>query len=123
MSIPPSANSLTFALLVSFTFQPLLTLQFSRYHTFTTPLNLSSLVRRLKPYNLTKTEVLNLINLNLGAKVSDEEIKQEDGEEEEVTSRDLALFRVTVEDCEERFPGEEGEERIGEVVGILKEEV
>lgn len=63
--------------------------------------------------------MLNLINLNLGARAEDE-VKQEDGEEDEVTSRDLALFRVAVEDADERFPGEEGEERIGEVVRVLK---
>lgn len=84
------------------------------------------MVKRLKPYELTKTEVLNLINLGVGARTTTPGTQQDGEEAEEVdeealTSRDVAFFKVAVEEAEERFAGDEGEARILEAVGIMRE--
>lgn len=84
----------------------------------------------MKPYELTKAEVLNLINMGIGVRVPSQQNQEEvDGEaedeeeqpdEEAEMSRDVQFFKVAVEEAEERFPGEDGEERIKEMVSILK---
>lgn len=87
------------------------------------------LVKKLKPYDLTKTEVLNMINLGIGMRAPQQsaEVKSEDGEDENEEdtemARDVQFFKVTVEETEERFPGDEGEERIREVVMTIREMV
>lgn len=50
----------------------------------------------------------------------DAEDEQEQPDEEAEMSRDVQFFKVVVQEAEERFPGEDGEERIKEVVSILK---
>lgn len=45
----------------------------------------------------------------------------EEVDEEALTSRDVAFFKVAVEEAEERFAGDEGEARILEVIGIMSE--
>lgn len=87
------------------------------------------LVKKLRPFDLTKTEVLNMINVGIGMRASQQstEVKSEDGEEgaeeEAEMARDVQFFKVTVEEAEERFPGDEGEERVREAVMIMKESV
>jgi len=90
---------------------------------------MTDLIKKLRPYGLTKTEVMNLINLGVGAQ-TDEQADQADGdmktEEEAESEGDLALvrdelrFRVVVEESEERFADELGEEKIREVIDILR---
>lgn len=87
------------------------------------------LVKRLKPFDLTKTEVLNVVNVGIGMRAPQQsaEVKSEDGEdgvdEDTEMARDVQFFKVTVEEVEERFPGDEGEERIREAVAIIREMV
>ena len=91
---------------------------------------IADLVKKLKPYELSKAEVLNLINMGIGVRVPSQQNQEEiDGEaedeeeqpdEEAEMSRDVQFFKVAVEEAEERFPGEDGEERIKEMVSILK---
>lgn len=87
------------------------------------------LVKKLKPFDLTKTEVLNMINLGVGIRGSQQqaEIKSEDGEDgaddEAEMARDIQFFKVAVEEADDRFPGDEGEERMREAVMIMKETV
>lgn len=84
------------------------------------------LVKRLRPFELTKTEVLNLINLGIGMRAPQQsnEVKSEDGEDENdgdtEMARDVQFFKVTIEETDERFPGDEGEERIREAVTIIR---
>lgn len=76
---------------------------------------------RLKSYELTKTEVMNLVNMGLGVRVGTQQEDEEEPDEETVMARDIQFFRVVVEESEERFPEDEGEERIREIIGIMKE--
>lgn len=89
------------------------------------------LIRKLKPYDLTKTEVLNLVNVGIGMRATqlqaetENEVKDEEDEdaapdEEAEVARDVQFFKVCVEEADERFPGEEGEEQMREVVMIMK---
>jgi len=73
---------------------------------------------------------MNLVNMGIGVRSSsqqsqdqvngDAEEEQEEPDEEAEMSRDVQFFKVAVEEAEERFPGDQGEERIREVVGIMK---
>lgn len=112
----------------------------SKFETYTTeitphvlsspPLNtfIKELIRRLKPYELTKTEVMNLVNMGLGVRGANQQ-EGDDGEEEPdeeelaetAMARDIQFFRVVVEESDERFEGDEGEERIREVIGVVKD--
>lgn len=90
-------------------------------------------MKKLKPYELTKAEVLNLINMGIGVRVQsqqnqeeddgDEEDGQEQPDEETEMSRYVQFFKVAVEEAEERFPGEDGEERIKEMINIMKDTI
>lgn len=68
-----------------------------------------------------------MINVGVGIRGSQgqAEVKSEDGEEgadeEAEMARDIQFFKVAVEEAEDRFPGDEGEERIREAVMIMKE--
>lgn len=94
-----------------------------------TPKWMPELVRRLKPFDLTKTEVLNLINLGVGLRAPQPSAEEksddgEDGNEEDTEmARDVQFFKVTVEESDERFPGDEGEERIQEAVTIIRKTI
>lgn len=88
------------------------------------------LIRRLNPYDLTKTEVMNLINLGVGAPSNmqpandvNAEADAEETEEDSALARDELRFRVAVEEVDERFPGETGEERIREVIELMRETI
>lgn len=67
-----------------------------------------------------------MINVGVGIRGSQgqAEVKSEDGEEgadeEAEMARDIQFFKVAVEEAEDRFPGDEGEERIREAVMIMK---
>ena len=87
------------------------------------------LIKKLKPYELTKTEVMNLINMGVGLRTPAQqgqvngETNGESGEPDEDVemARDVQFFKVAVEEAEERFSDDVGEERIREVVAIMKE--
>lgn len=70
-----------------------------------------------------------MINVGVGVRGSQRqaEVKSEDGEdgadEEAEMARDVQFFKVAVEEAEDRFPGDEGEERMREAVMIMKETV
>lgn len=70
-----------------------------------------------------------MINVGVGIRGSQQqaEVKSEDGEdgpdEEAEMARDIQFFKVAVEEADDRFPGDEGEERIREAVMIMKETV
>ena len=81
---------------------------------------------------------MNLINIGVGVRPPSQtenqeqvngEVKVEAGEEEAdedealqaAMARDVQFFRVVVEESDERFEGDEGENRIREVVQILKD--
>lgn len=78
-------------------------------------------MRRLKPYEVTKTEVMNLVNMGLGTRVTNQQDDEEEPDEETIMARDIQFFRVVVEESDERFADDEGEERIKEIIGIMKE--
>lgn len=84
------------------------------------------LVKKLKPFDLMKVEVLNLINVGIGVRATqpqgdaNNEDEDEPDQEAEI-SRDIQFFKVIVEEADERFPGEEGEERIREVISIMRD--
>lgn len=82
---------------------------------------IKELVRRLKPYEVTKTEVMNLVNMGLGTRVTNQQDDEEEPDEETIMARDIQFFRVVVEESDERFADDEGEERIKEIIGIMKE--
>ncbi len=114
---------------------------------------ISNVVRRLRKYDLTKTEALTLINLGLGlprlqpANANLEtngnvtegvEVKDESGEASNTkeggdpTSETMmspgavepnfrALADCVIEDIGERFPGDEGEEKIEQILSVLEE--
>lgn len=76
---------------------------------------------------------MNLVNMGIGVRSSSQKIQEQingDAEEEQEqlgeeaeVSRDVQFFKVAVEEAEERFPGDTGEERIREVVTIMKETI
>lgn len=82
---------------------------------------IGDLVRKLKPFELTKTEVMNLVNMGLGVRVAAQTEDDEEPDEETVMGRDIQFFRVAVEESDERFADDEGEERIREIIGIMRE--
>lgn len=96
---------------------------------------IGDLIKQFKPYELTKTEVMNLINMGIGVRVSqqqnEEQVKGDaEGEEEPdqpdeeaEISRDVQFFKVVVEEADERFPGDDGEETIRKIVSIMKETI
>ena len=140
--------------------------QFKRYIDLTSPhikqypppdKFISSVVRRLRKYDLTKTEALTLINLGLGlsrsqpAKANIEtkghtrgepEGKKENDEADEANEADAptsetviapadeegpvepnfrALADCAIENVGERFSGDEGEQKIEEILSVLQE--
>lgn len=75
---------------------------------------------------------MNLVNMGIGVHASSTQNQEEvngDAEEEEQPdeeaemSRDVQFFKVAVEEAEDRFPGDDGEERIQEIVRIMKETI
>lgn len=89
---------------------------------------IADVVRKLKPHGLTKTEVMNLINIGVGVRplAQQEQVNGEaDGEQEADPERGMDRyvqdFHVVVEEVEARFPGEEGEEQIRQIITTLKE--
>jgi hypothetical protein len=93
------------------------------------------LLLQLKKYELTKTEVFTLINLGLGLDQQPQSVAanghsetepngdvKDEADEEETQESDLSksLFRLIVEESEERFAGDEGEEQIDEILSIIK---
>ena len=101
---------------------------------------------KLQKYELTKTEVLSLINLGIGLQVSQSQdataeqvngevngdattngdgIKHEEGENEEEEAEEGAesglnqlLFSLVVEEADERFAGEVGDAQIDEILRV-----
>ena len=64
---------------------------------------------------------MNLVNMGLGTRVTNQQDDEEEPDEETVMARDIQFFRVVVEESDERFADDEGEERIKEIIGIMKE--
>ncbi|KAK5106824.1 hypothetical protein LTS08_000947 [Lithohypha guttulata] len=87
---------------------------------------ISELVKKLKAYGLTKTEALNLINIGVGMRPSGQDQvngddEQEVGPDDEAEmARDVQFFKVVVEEADERFPGDDGDERIRDVIITMK---
>ncbi|RMZ76056.1 hypothetical protein DV737_g5006, partial [Chaetothyriales sp. CBS 132003] len=99
---------------------------------------ISNVVQRLKKYNLTKTEVLSIINLGLGLPRSlpahaktlanhhghdheadaDAPPDQEDGA---VEPNFRALAECVIDSLADRFPGDEGEDKIESILAVLEE--
>ncbi|KAL1978440.1 hypothetical protein VTN31DRAFT_1299 [Thermomyces dupontii] len=81
-----------------------------------TPLDnaIRRLIAELKPFGLTKAEVLMLINLGVGVKKKKKkEGEEEEGEEDDYEAR--AVFESVVEDREERLSDED----VGRVLRIM----
>lgn len=122
-----------------------------RYHNEITPhvtrmqpaqVWMSDLISKLKQYGLTKSEVLNLINMGIGKRAStndrteteqdgedapmkmedDDQMQQETQEDmiEAAIARDELFFRCAVEESDERFP-EDGQ--IREIIKVFQETI
>lgn len=55
--------------------------------------------------------------------VKEEEENGEEEEEEAQNNVDLMLFELIVEDSDERFPGDKGQQQISEILGILRDTI
>lgn len=90
---------------------------------------IGDVVSKLKPYGLTKTEVMNLINIGVGTRevAQPAEDAEADGDVEVDGERDIERyvqdFMVVVEEVDVRFPGETGQEQIREIVTVLNNAV
>lgn len=133
------------------------------YFDKTAPLNtqrpapetyVSEAVKRLREFDLTKTEVYSIINLSIGLPTppdsfnEDSQAMEVDGQEEADVNGDEAvaelsvpaegdgtasateiedgaegryLLGTVVDGLEERFPGEQGEEKIQAILRVLRE--
>lgn len=86
----------------------------------------SELVKKLKAYGLTKTEALNLINIGVGMRPAGQDQvngddEQEVGPDDEAEmARDVQFFKVVVEEADERFPGDDGDERVRDIISTMK---
>lgn len=89
---------------------------------------MATLVRRLKGFELTKTEVLNLVDVGVGRRKTSEGQTVESGEEEELSeeervARDVLVFKCVVEEVDLRFAGDSGGERIKEIIEIFRDTI
>lgn len=100
---------------------------------------MSELISRLKQYGLTKTEVLNLINMGIGKRASaddqaspgengqdvdmkmeDEEAQTQEDKDEAAMARDELFFRCAVEETDERFPDSS---RIRDIIKVFQDSI
>lgn len=84
------------------------------------------MVKKLKPFELTKTEVVNLINMGIGVRSTSTQnqvngdVDAEELDDDAELARDIQFFRIAVEEVDERF-AEEDEARIKEAILIMRE--